>query len=74
MKAFSVWSYRLPEGMLSNEEPARLMTQKTALRSIRPKDVMTSRFSLLTSHRGKVLHGFGKRKHIGILWNFHRKN
>jgi hypothetical protein len=47
---------------LYNEEPARMMTQKTALRSIRPKDVITSLFSLLTLHRGKIWQGFGKRK------------
>jgi hypothetical protein len=39
--------------MLLNEEPAR-MTQKTALRSIIPKDVMTSLLSLLTSNRRKI--------------------
>jgi hypothetical protein len=47
---------------VSNEKPARMMMQKTALRSIRPKDVMTSLFSLLTLHRRKVLQGFGKRQ------------
>jgi hypothetical protein len=31
-----------------------MMTQKTALRSIIPKDVMASLFSLLTSHREKI--------------------
>jgi hypothetical protein len=31
-----------------------MMTQKTALRSIIPKDVMTSLFSLLASQRGKI--------------------
>jgi hypothetical protein len=57
-----------------------MTTQKTALRSIMPKDVMTSLFSLLPSHRGKILQGFGKQENnvyisIGIgLWNFHRKN
>jgi hypothetical protein len=30
----------------ANEEPARMMTQKTALRSLRPKDVMMSLLSI----------------------------
>jgi hypothetical protein len=57
------------------------MTQKTALRSTIPKDVMTSLFSLLTSHRGKIWvqfsTGFWQKKTLSIrdiLWNFHRKN
>jgi hypothetical protein len=38
----------------ANEEPARVMTQNTALRSIIPKYVMTSLLSLLTSNRRKI--------------------
>jgi hypothetical protein len=47
-----------------------MMTQKTALRSIRLKDVMTSPFSLLTSHRGKICvefsTGFWQKKTLSM--------
>jgi hypothetical protein len=40
--------------------------QKTALRSIRPKDVMTSLVSLLTSHRGIILQVLAKENNVCI--------
>jgi hypothetical protein len=64
----------------SNEEPVRKMTQKTALRSIIPKDVMTSLLSLLTLNRRKIGAQFSTGLlakenvvHMSIMWNFHEK-
>jgi hypothetical protein len=54
----------------NEEKLARMMTQKTALWSIIPKDILTSLLSLLTSHRGKICvqfsTGFWQKKTLSI--------
>jgi hypothetical protein len=52
--------------MMINEDPARMMTQKTALRSIRPKDVMTSRFPSRENSTG-----FWQKKTMSSLHRHH---